>query len=302
MVDGALVGGALVDGAMVDGALVGGAMVGGAMVDGAMVDNCSAWHDEGMTRWNRALVTGASSGIGKAIAERLAADGTRLVVVARDQARLEALAASVDVDVEVLVADLGDRDALARVEDRLGDDDAPIDLLVNNAGFGLTGPFHELDINRESAVIDVNITALHRLSHAAAVAMVERGGGGGILNVSSVAAWAPAPNSATYAATKAFVSAFSEAQRAELLDHHVHVTALCPGFTRTEFQDRADFDTSNIPDFLWQNADEVAAAGLKGVDQNRAVVVPGGMNKIGAGVLSSLPGALRRVMVPRLAR
>jgi short-subunit dehydrogenase len=255
-----------------------------------------------MTRWNCALVTGASSGIGKAIAEQLAADGTRLVVVARDRDRLEALASSVDVDVEVLVADVADVDGLAKVEDRLTDEDEPIDLLVNNAGFGLTGPFHELDVDRESAVVAVNITALHQLSHAAAAVMVERGGGGGILNVSSIAAFAPAPNSATYSATKAFVSSFSEALRAELTEHQVHVTALCPGFTRTEFQDRAEFDASDIPDMLWQSADVVAAAGLKGVDLNRANVVPGAMNKVGAGVLNAIPAALRRVMVPRFAQ
>jgi short-subunit dehydrogenase len=255
-----------------------------------------------MTRWNRALVTGASSGIGKAIAVQLAADGTRLVVVARDEDRLVALAADLGVDVEVMVTDLGDRKALARVEKRLRDEDHPVDLLVNNAGFGLTGLFHELDVDRESAVVNVNVTALHRLSHAAAAAMVERGGGGGILNVSSIAASAPAPKSATYAATKAFVSSFSEAQHGELLEHHVHVTALCPGFTRTEFQDRAEFDTSDIPDMLWQSADVVAAAGLKGVDLNRANVVPGGLNKVGAGFLGVLPGAIRRRVVSKLAQ
>jgi short-subunit dehydrogenase len=255
-----------------------------------------------MTRWNRALVTGASSGIGKAIAEQLAADGTRLVVVARDRDRLEALASSLAVEVEVLVADLADSDALAEVERRLADDDEPIDLLVNNAGFGLTGPFHGLDVERESAVVAVNITALHRLTHAASAAMVERGGGGGILNVSSIAAFAPAPSSATYAATKAFVSSFSEALHAELAEHHVHVTALCPGFTRTEFQDRAEFDASDIPDMLWQSAEEVAAAGLKGVDQNRASVVPGAMNKVGASVLNAIPAALRRLILPRFAQ
>jgi len=253
-----------------------------------------------MSRWNRALVTGASSGIGRAIAEQLAGDGTRLVVVARDEVRLNELADRLDVDVEVLVADLGDRDALAGVEDRLHDDDEPIDLVVNNAGFGQTGPLHELDVDRETAVIDVNVGALLRLSQVAAASMVRRGGGGGILNVSSIAAFAPAPNSATYAATKAFVSSLSEGLHAELVDHHVHVTALHPGFTRTEFQDRADFDASDIPDWLWQTADEVAAAGLRGVDQNRASVVPGAMNKIGAGALNALPGVARRFLVPRV--
>ena len=256
------------------------------------------WHDWAM-RWNRALVTGASSGIGRAIARQLAADGTRLVVVARDRARLEALADEVGVDCEVLVADLSDRNALAAVEARLRDD-SPIDLVVNNAGFGQTGPLHELDAERETAVINVNVIALHRLSQVAAEVMVQRGGGGGILNVSSVAAFAPGPNGATYAATKAFVSSLSEALHAELIEHHVHVTALCPGFTRTEFQDRADFDASKVPDLLWQSADDVAAAGLRGIDQNRAVVVPGGLNKVGAGLLNALPGPARRFLVPRV--
>jgi short-subunit dehydrogenase len=149
------------------------------------------WHDCVM-RWNRALVTGASSGIGRAIAQQLAADGTRLVIVARDRERLEALASEVDVDCEVLVADLSDRDALANVEARLRDE-SPIDLVVNNAGFGQTGQLHELNAERETAVIDVNVVALHRLSQVAAEVMVKHGGGG-ILNVSSVAAFAPAPN------------------------------------------------------------------------------------------------------------
>ena len=246
-------------------------------------------------RWNRALVTGASSGIGRAIAQQLAVDGTRLVIVARDRERLEALASEVDVDCEVLVADLSNRDALANVEARLRDE-SPIDLVVNNAGFGQTGPLHELNAERETGVIEVNVIALHRLSQVAAEVMVQRGGGGGILNVSSVAAFAPGPNSATYAATKAF----SEALHAELIEHHVHVTALCPGFTRTEFQDRADFDASKVPDRLWQSADDVAAAGLRGIGQNRAVVVPGGMNKVGAGLLNALPGPARRFLVPRV--
>jgi short-subunit dehydrogenase len=255
-----------------------------------------------MTRWNRALVTGASSGIGKAIATQLAADGTRLVLVARDEERLDALADANDVESEVLVADLADRSALMRVEDRLRDDEAgAIDLLVNCAGFGYTGPLHELDVEREAAVVGVNVIAVLRLAQVAAATMVARGGGGGILNVSSMAAFAPTPNSATYAATKAFVNSLSEALHAELKGHHIHVTALCPGFTRTEFQDRAEYDASAIPDRLWQFAEDVAAAGLAGIDQNRAVVVPGAMNKAGASLLNALPSAVRRRLLPKLA-
>ena len=194
---------------------------------------------------------------------------------------------------EVLVADLADAGALSRVEDRLRDVSAPIDLLVNNAGFGRQGSFHELDLEREAAVVDVNVVAVHRLAHVAAVTMAA-GGHGGILNVSSMSGFMAAPGSATYAATKAFVTSLTEAMHAELEPSGVHVTALCPGFTRTEFQDRADYDTSNLPDFLWQNAEEVAEAGLRGVAANRTVVVPGAKNKIGAGVINVLPGAVRR--------
>ena len=225
------------------------------------------------SQWNRALVTGASSGIGDAIARQLAADGTELVVVARDEARLRALASELGEErVEVLVADLADCAALATVEARLGADPA-IDLLVNNAGFGFTGPFVDLDIDRECSVLAVNVEAVMRLSHAAGTAMRARGRGG-ILNVSSVAGRVPAPNSATYASTKAFVTRFSEALHLEMRGTGVHVSALLPGFTRTEFQARAEYDTSSVPDFLWDDADTVARAGLNGVDKNKPVVIP----------------------------
>ncbi|MFN3217762.1 MAG: SDR family NAD(P)-dependent oxidoreductase [Acidimicrobiales bacterium] len=224
-------------------------------------------------RWKRALVTGASSGIGEAMARQLAAEGTDLVVVARDEARLRALASELGEDrVEVLVADLADAGALAGVEARLGAE-PPIDLLVNNAGFGFTGDFVELDIERECAVLAVNVEAVVRLSHAAGAAMRSRGRGG-ILNVSSIAGEVPAPNNATYGATKAFVTRFSEALHLELRDSGVHVSALLPGFTRTEFQTRAEYDTSKIPAMLWDDASTVAGIGLAGVDRNKPVVVP----------------------------
>jgi uncharacterized protein len=224
-------------------------------------------------RWNRALVTGASSGIGGAMARQLAADGTDLVVVARDEARLRALASEIGANrVEVLVADLADPSALTAVEARLAGDPA-IDLLVNNAGFGFTGQFVDLDIDRECSVLAVNVEAVMRLSHAAGAAMKSRGRGG-ILNVSSVAGTVPAPNNATYGATKAFVTRFSEALHLELRGSGVHVSALLPGFTRTEFQTRADYDIAKIPAVLWDDADTVARIGLAGVDRNKPVVVP----------------------------
>jgi len=254
-----------------------------------------------MATWTRALVTGASSGIGREMARQLAGDGTELVVVARDEQRLLELADEVDVACDVLVADLADSGSVARVEDRLRDTSAPIDLLVNNAGFGHQGLFHELDLEREAAVVDVNIVALHRLAHVAAVQMVQAGRGG-ILNVSSMAGFMAAPGTATYAATKAFVTSLSEAMHSELAPLGVRVSVLCPGFTRTEFQDRADYDTSKLPDFVWQSAEEVAAAGLAGVAANRAVVVPGVKNKVGASLINLLPGRARRFAMDKFPR
>lgn len=254
-----------------------------------------------MTRWNRALVTGASSGIGLQIARQLGGAGTELVVVARSEQRLAALAASVDVECEVLLADLATRDGVERVVGRLADTQGPVDLLVNNAGFGFQGEFHELDVEREVSVVDVNVSAVLRLAHAAASSMIGEGRGG-ILNVSSMAGFAGAPGTATYAATKAFVTSFSEALHTELEPHGVHVTALCPGFTRTEFQDRANYDVSGIPEMLWQSASDVAAAGLRGVAANRTVVVPGVTNRLAASTVNALPGAVRRFALAKLPR
>lgn len=247
--------------------------------------------------WERAMVTGASSGIGLAMAELLAERGTDLVLVARDTQRLQRLADELGpaVEVEVLVADLGDRAELATVADRLASTSAPIDLLINNAGFGFSGDFIDLDPEAETAVVDVNIVALHRLAHAAGTAMTARGRGG-ILNVSSIAGYGPAPRAATYAATKAFVTSFSEALHAELGPQGVTVSCLCPGLTRTEFQARAGSNTDSTPDFVWQSAAEVARAGLDGIDRGRRVVVPGAHNKIlSAGIRLAPVGLISQV-------
>lgn len=243
--------------------------------------------------FTRALVTGASSGIGRAMALQLAEAGTALVVVARDEERLQELAGLVPVDCEVLVADLADPTAVEKVAERIAAMDDPVDLLVNNAGFGLTGKVGDQAVGSQQGMIDVNVSALVHLSHAAAVAMTERSHGQ-ILNVSSVAGWLVAPTSATYAATKAFVTSFSQSLHEELLDTGVGVACLCPGLTRTEFQDRAEFDTSRLPDFAWQSADAVAAAGLQAAARNRAIEIPGALNKGTIGATQLMPRGLVR--------
>jgi uncharacterized protein len=242
-----------------------------------------------------ALVTGASTGIGEQFARILAERDNDLVLVARDRARLEALAKEVEqthhVDVEVLPADLIDPDQLALVEERAAD----VDVLVNNAGFGSFGSCHELDIDTETKEVQLNVVAVVRLTHAAARGMTTRGRGG-ILNVASLAGFQPTPNNATYAATKAFVLSFSQAVHEELKGTGVSVSVLAPGFTKTEFQARASFDSSSVPGFMWQEAEPVARAGLDGLAKNRAVVVPGAMYRVVAGLTSvTPPGVSRRV-------
>jgi short-subunit dehydrogenase len=257
-----------------------------------------------LDRWNRALVTGASSGIGNSFARLLAANGTDLVVVARDEARLNALADDVTsehgIDVEVLVADLSDRGQLATVADRLSSVTSPIDLLINNAGFGFSGDFIELDPFLETSVVDVNVGAMHRLAHAAGSAMSARGRGG-IINVSSVAGFGPSPKAATYAATKAFVTSFSEALHMELGPLGVVVSCLCPGLTKTEFQQRSNFDVADVPASLWQHPDAVAEAGLRGLANGKAVVVPGAQNKALQAAMKAAPASVVRRVASRVA-
>lgn len=244
--------------------------------------------------WIKAVVTGASSGIGEAIARRLADEGTHVVLVARTEQRLGELAAQLGGPdhATVHVADLADPEAVAGVAELVAAD-VDIDLVVNNAGFGVSAPFAETEVERELGMIDVNVRALTRLSHAAATAMVARGRGG-ILNISSVAGYAPTPDTAVYGATKAYVTSFSQALHTELKDTGVHVACVAPGFTRTEFQDRAAYDTSRLPGFLWQTADEVAEAAVDAVGANKALVVPGLLNRTLVGSVKPLPAWLQR--------
>lgn len=262
-----------------------------------------------MSRWRTALVTGASSGIGEAFARRLAADGTDLVVVARDVGRLDALAAELSaahgVRVEVLGADLSAPVSRAAVEKRLADRDRPVDLLVNNAGFGTNGRFVDLPVAREEQQVELNVVAVLRLTSVALGGMVARGHGD-IVNVASIAAFVPAPESATYAATKAFVCSFTDSLHDELAGTGVCATAAIPGFTRTEFQARADWaEQDNVPERAWLSPEQVADETLVAAAAGRARVVPGLGYKALVGTAQVIPGAPKRWLasaIRRLAR
>jgi short-subunit dehydrogenase len=249
--------------------------------------------------YRTALVTGASSGIGESFARLLAAGGCDLVVVARRAGRLaelaEKLRAEHRVDVTVLTADLGTPDGVAAVCARLADTAAPIELLVNNAGRSAHGLFVEQPPDVVAAQIDLNVLALTRLARAAVGGMVTRGHGG-ILNVSSMASFTGSPASAVYGATKAFVTSLSESLHAELAGTGVHVTALCPGFTRTEFHAANNVDVGYLPKLAWLDSDDVARAGLAAVAAGRALVVPGLQYKVAAGATKLLPRAAIRRM------
>lgn len=245
-----------------------------------------------------ALVTGASTGIGHAFARALAARRQDLVVVARSAAKLDELASTLEREhggrVEVLVADLETDAGIEAVEARLGDGAHPVELLVNNAGFGTNGRFHELPIEGEVAEITLNVLALVRLTRAALGPMVARGHGG-VINVSSVGAYQPTPQSATYGATKAYVSSFTNAIHEELRGTGVKAMVLAPGFTHTQFHERAGIDrTGSMPEFMWQTPDEVVDAALRAYDRGRAVCVPGALNGVAAAFSATVPAGISR--------
>ncbi len=247
-----------------------------------------------------ALVTGASSGIGRTFCEQLAARGQDLVVVARTVDRLERLKTQLEgrhgVRVEVITADLGDRAQMQRVADRLADGTRPVDLLVNNAGYGLKRPFLTNTIDDEEQMLAVLVQAVMVLSHAAATAMRERGHGA-IVNVSSVAGFMV---TGTYSAAKSWVTVFSESLATQLRGTGVTVTALCPGFTRTEFHDRADIDHGELPGFMWLDAQALVREALADVDRGKVVSVPSPQYKVISAALRSMPRPLLRQ--GRLAR
>ena len=252
------------------------------------------------TTWSNALVTGASSGIGEVFARRLAANGTNLVLVARRADRLEELAESVrkehGVEADVVVADLSTADGVSQVEERLRQVERPVDLLVNNAGFGTRGYFHELDVEKEEEEIRLNVLAVVRLTRAALPVMLARKQGG-IVNVSSLGSFQPVPMMATYAATKAFVTSFTESIAEEVRGTNVRVVALCPGFTRTEFGDHVGADDAGLPDFVWMGPEPVVDSALSALDHGRVIAIPGLLNQVTATTSRLVPRSVVRRFV-----
>src|SRR5215475_2644084 len=228
------------------------------------------------------LITGASAGIGTALAHEFAAHGHELVLVARREERLvklaDAIAAQGRKRPTILAVDLAQPDAVDRISDVLTMYDLEPDIVVNNAGFGLIGAAHELDLANQLAMIDVNVRALTDLSLAFIEPLQRRRGG--ILNVASLAGFLPGPGMAVYYASKAYVVSFSEALHSELARRGVRVTVLCPGPVPTEFQARAGLPSTYHPVLLGRSAESVAEEGYRGLMRGRPRVVPGFANKL----------------------
>jgi short-subunit dehydrogenase len=249
----------------------------------------------------KALITGASSGIGAEFARRLAARGTDLVLVARREDRLVALAGELrerfGIRAETLRADLSDPAGIADVEARIAATGG-LDLLINNAGFGTAGKFAEIEPGKPLEMIDVHLTATVRLTRAALPGMIARHRGA-VINVSSLAAFFPMPGSAVYAASKSFLNVFSESLALELRGAGVRVQALCPGFTYTEFHDTAEFarfQRSQVPKWLWMTASDVVSASLEALGRDKVIVLPGWRNRaIGALGRTGLASAVLKI-------
>ncbi len=221
-----------------------------------------------------ALITGASSGIGEIFARKLAGNGYRVILIARRKERLENLAAELQ-NAEILVADLSIDSHLHAVEKRIAA--LPnLEFLVNNAGFGAHGSFHESAIEIQDRMHHLHIIAIERLTHAAIRGMVERHRGS-VINVSSVAGFLTTPYNVSYCATKAWINSFSEGLYLELkcIQSPVRIQMLCPGFTYTEFHETLGMDRNVIPKSLWMSAEDVVDASLRGLQHNQLIVVPG---------------------------
>ncbi len=232
-----------------------------------------------------ALITGASSGIGAAFSRQLASRGFGLILVARREKRLSALAAELEksnaIDAEILAADLSKPAGIERTERRIAE--LPnLTLLINNAGFGTTGKFADANLDKQLNMIQVHVIASVRLCRASLPGMIARGKGS-IINVCSLAAFIPLPGNVTYSATKAYLYVFSNALQTEFIGTGVKVQALVPGFIHTEFHDSsefASFDRSRIPRSFWMTAEKAASKSLSALERNKPVCIPGFKNRL----------------------
>ncbi|MEU9185218.1 SDR family oxidoreductase [Streptomyces sp. NPDC048484] len=239
-----------------------------------------------------ALITGSTAGIGAAFARRLASDGHNLVLVARDTERLGEQATELHdrhgIEAEVLTADLATDEGIEAVAARLSDRKSAVDLLVNNAGFGNKGLYLDVPMADELRMLKVHCEAVLRLTSAAAESMRERGRGG-VVNVASMAAFTPR---GTYGASKAWVVQFTQGVAKDLAGSGVRLMAMCPGFVRTEFHERAGMGTDNIPGWMWLDADKVVAAGLADLARGRSLSIPDTRYKVLAGLTKVAPRGL----------
>ena len=244
------------------------------------------------------LVTGASAGLGAEFARQCAKRGDDLALVARRRDRLEDLAAQIQGKVHIFAADLAAPDAAASLINELEAEGLAVETLINNAGFGLGGRFADLPLERQREMIDLNVRTLTELCRLVLPGMLERGRGA-ILNVASTAAFQAGPNMAVYYATKAYVLSFTEALHHELKGSGIRVSALCPGPTHSEFSDVADSHSPTL-ERMKMDAAPVVAAGLAGLDRNKAVVIPGFRNKAGAQASRFLPRSTMRNIIGRI--
>jgi uncharacterized protein len=224
-------------------------------------------------RW--ALVTGTTSGIGKSFCELLAAEGYNLVLVSRDLVRMKTqaqlLKAASNIEVELLQADLSDIEHIKNVATRLSDTSKPIEVLVNNAGFGINSDFSTSKIELQSDLVNCMVISPMRLTHAAINSM-EKFNKGYIINVSSVAAYMAG---STYCAAKSWLTVFTESIYSELKSKGIQIHAICPGFTNTEFHSRCNQDVSGVPDIVWLSPDKVAVSAWNSVRKGKVIYVPG---------------------------
>ncbi len=227
-----------------------------------------------------ALITGATAGIGAAFADLLASENYDLVIVARDLPRLNQRAeewrSKFGVEVEVVQADLSRDEDIRRIELRLQNISRPIEVLINNAGFGINKSFTTSDMAEEIALLDVLVTAPMRLMHAVLPAMKDRDSGV-IINVSSIAGWIAG---GSYSAAKSYLTVLSESLHAELKATNVHVHALCPGFTRTEFHQRGKMKMGGVPSWFWLSAEQVVRDSWKAARAGKVLSIPGRQYKV----------------------